>query len=208
MGKRVDEELLVAAADDERRGYRYRLVAGMAAVVVEKGYAATTIADIVRRARVSKRTFYQNFGDKEECFLASFSSSSRFLRRQVEDAAAGQDPWPDRIRAGVEAYLGALASQPALTRALLLEVPAAGPRAVALRRRELQRFADLLADLSRRAAPEFPGLRPLSPPICTALIGGINELIMLSVEEGRSAQLPELTGTIVELIAAVLSQPG
>jgi AcrR family transcriptional regulator len=195
----------VVATDDDRRGYRYRLVTGLAAAVVERGYPATTIADIVRHARVSKRTFYEHFADKESCFLAAYAAGSRMLRRAVEDAVEGEPVWTERVHAGVHAYLGALASQPALSRTLLLEVPAAGPRAIALRRRELGRFAQMIGDLARRDAAEHPDLRTLDADMCVALVGGINELTMLALEEGRVARLPELTPTVVDLIKAVLT---
>ncbi len=198
-------EIPVAAADDDRRGYRYRLVAGLATAVVERGYSATTIADIVRHARVSKRTFYEHFSDKESCFLAAYAAGSRLLRRAVEDAVEGETDWSQRVHAGVHAYLGALASQPALSRTLLLEVPAAGPRAIALRRRELGRFAQMIGDLARRDAAEHPDVRPPDAAMCLALVGGINELTMLAIEEGRESRLTELTPTVVDLIKAVLT---
>jgi AcrR family transcriptional regulator len=201
-------EVVAASAEDTVDRYRHRLVNGLASAVVAKGYPATTIADIVRYARVSKRTFYEHFADKEECFLASYAAASDYLLRLVDTAAADEDlPWPERIPAAVTAYLTALQSQPGLTRTLLLEVPAAGARAVALRRRQLQRFADLLHDLTARAAPAHPDLRPLSPGMCTALVGGINELILLAVEEGRAAQLTDLADTVADLIRAVLRAP-
>lgn len=188
---------------------RHRLVTGMATALVEKGYAATTIADIVRHARVSKRTFYEHFADKEECFLAAFGNAADYLLRLASAAAEAEGPWADRVHDAVRTYLTALQAEPALTRALLLELPAAGPRALALRRRHLQRFADLLHGLAARAAADDPGLSPLSPATCTALIGGINELTLLGVEEGRAARLTDLVDTAADLIGAALRhRPG
>jgi AcrR family transcriptional regulator len=183
---------------------RHRLVAGLATALVEKGYAATTIADIVRHARVSKRTFYEHFADKEECFLAAFANSADYLLRQTSAAAETDAPWPERVHAAVRTYLTALQAEPALTKALLLELPAAGSRALALRRRHLQRFADLLHDLAARVAVDNTDLRPLSPATCTALIGGINELTLVGVEEGRAARLADLVDTAADLIQAAL----
>ena len=184
---------------------RARLMNGMATAVVEKGYAATTIADIVRHAQVSKRTFYEHFADKQECFLASFTAASEFLLRLVHEATESDAPWPARYPAAISAYLSALQSHPAMTRTLLLELPAAGPRAVALRRRQLQRFADLLCENSARAAREHPGMRALTPELSTAIVGGINELVLLAVEEGRAAQVTDLTETATEMLRAVLT---
>ena len=65
-----------------RRGHRARLTGGLAAAIAEKGYAAVTIADVVRHARVSKRTFYEHFADKEACFLALYAETSDELHRR------------------------------------------------------------------------------------------------------------------------------
>ena len=71
---------------------RARLEAGLAEAIAEKGYAAATIADVVRHARVSKRTFYEHFADKEECFLALYSDSSDELLALIAEAAWGDEP--------------------------------------------------------------------------------------------------------------------
>ncbi|WP_213452230.1 TetR/AcrR family transcriptional regulator [Rhizomonospora bruguierae] len=188
-------------------GHRHRLTAGMAAAVTEKGYRATTIADVVRRAQVSKRTFYQHFADKQECFLASFADASEHLLRVVQAAGWRPLPWRERVSAAVTAYLAALDAHPAMTRGLTLELSAAGPRALALRREQLQRFADLLHDLLAEAAKEDRDLRVPAPAMCMALVGGINELVLLAIEEDAPGRLTDLAGTGTELIAAVLTAP-
>jgi len=183
---------------------RDRLFDGMAAALLEKGYAATTIADIVRHARVSKRTFYEHFVDKEACFLASFEHASDCLLAIVVEAATPHLPWREQVSAAVGGYLGALQSTPGMTRALLLELPAAGSRALALRRAYLGRFADLLGELTARAGKDHAELRPLTPAMCTALVGGINELVLLAVEEGQADHLTDLADTATDLIAAAI----
>ena len=180
-------------------------MAGMAAALDEKGYAAATIADIVRHARVSKRTFYEHFADKEDCFLASYRAASEHALQVVAAAAEGEGDWPERVRAAAHAYLAALQREPALTRTLLMEVHAAGPRALALRRTVLARFADLLCELVARARAEAPGLRELTPAMSAALVGGINELVLLAVEHGDAERLTELEETTADLVTAVLS---
>jgi AcrR family transcriptional regulator len=187
---------------------RARLTAGMAEAIADKGYAATTIADVVRRARVSKRTFYEHFADKEECFLALYSDSSDQLLGLIAEAAGGDEAWELRAEAAARAYFSRLASEPALTRAALVEIQAAGARALALRREVQRRYADLLVALSARAAAEEDGLRPLSPTMATAVVGGLNELMLEAVEEGREARLPELADAAVQLLRALLLRPG
>jgi AcrR family transcriptional regulator len=182
-----------------------RLLEGMADAITEKGYAATTIADVVRHARVSKRTFYEHFADKEACFLALYVFASESALGVIAEAARSDLPWRERIETSTRAYLDALAERPAVTRTLLVEIQAAGPRALELRRHVMQRFADQLRALHDEAREELPGLRVLSPALATALVGGINELCLLAVEQGRTDRLGDLTDTAVELLLAVLT---
>jgi hypothetical protein len=88
-----------------------------------------------------------------------------------------------------------------------MEIRAAGPRALALRRQVVQRFADMLRTLADEARRQNLELRPISPAVSTAIVGGINELMLLAVEEGRARELTGLSDTATELIRAVLSAP-
>src|SRR5919112_619662 len=111
---------------------RARLIDAMAAVVAEKGYAATTVADVVERAGVSRRTFYEQFADKEACFLAAYDVGLAAVLERIGSAveahpAAG---WGVRARSGVEAFLALLAAEPAFARALQIEFLTAGPAAL------------------------------------------------------------------------------
>jgi len=184
---------------------RGRLMRGLALSIVEKGYVATTIADVVRHARVSKRTFYEHFSDKEDCYLALYAAGNDLLLDVIAAAAAGPGTWRERVEAAARAYLTALAAMPALTRTFLLEIQAAGPRALAARRGMHARFAEHLRALTAQAAAEDPAITPLSPALATAVAGGINELMLQAVEEGRAGELADLTGVATELIVAVAS---
>lgn len=189
-----------------------RLVSGLAAAIVEKGYALVTIADIVRHARVSKRTFYEHFADKEACFLAGYAAVSRETLEILTTAAMREGlPWEERVLAAARTYLEALESQPELTRTYLLEIHAAGPRAVALRREVHQRFADALRMLVDVARKELPELRPLSPEMATALVGGVNELVLVAIGDGkrpalshRTTRLAHLAETAFDLFTSVV----
>jgi AcrR family transcriptional regulator len=180
-----------------------RLLEGMAEAITEKGYAATTIADVVRRARVSKRTFYEHFPDKESAFLALYSEASDEMLGIIAGALVGDAPWRERVDAGVRAYFAELAAHPALTRTFLVEIQAAGPRALALRRDVLRRFADGLRAIAEAVRREDPGVRALPPAVAMAAVGGINELLLQAVEDEGAASLPKLTDTAVEFLAAV-----
>jgi AcrR family transcriptional regulator len=131
---------------------RLRLVRAMAEVMAEKGYARTSVADILRRARVSRETFYELFDSKEDCFMSAFDEAYRGIGEALAAGAGGE------LAAGgaggravldivLEHYLAALASEPDLARVFLIEVYAAGPKAME-RRLELQRgLVEVLAQL-------------------------------------------------------------
>ncbi|HWD43705.1 MAG TPA: TetR/AcrR family transcriptional regulator [Actinomycetota bacterium] len=184
--------------------HRLRLLEGMAAAVNEKGYAATTIADVARHSRVSKRTFYEHFADREACFLACYAHGGELALGAVAAAAGRGGPWPERVRAATRAYLAVLGTHPALTRTLLVEVHAAGLRALALRRAVLGQFAGLLCELVEAGRRDHPRLPELTPAMSTALVGGINELVLSTVEEDGADRLDQLEETIVSFVESVL----
>jgi AcrR family transcriptional regulator len=184
--------------------HRARLEDGLAAAIAEKGYAACTIADVVRHARVSKRTFYEHFADKESCYLALYEEKSEELLGLIGTAASLNAPWEERLSAAARAYFERVAEEPTLMRAALLEIQSAGPAARAVRRDVQRRYAELLRGLSATAAAERPDLRELPPALATAVVGGLNELMLEAVEAGREASLGELAGAATELIQAVL----
>jgi len=191
----------------EEEATRRRVVDGLAASIVEKGYVTTTIADIVRHARVSKRTFYEHFRDKEECFLEGYRTVSEETLAIIAQAAAAPGTWETRAYVAARAYLEALETFPALTRTYLVEVYAAGPRALEQRRLVHGRFAELLRALSEAARAEEPGLRALSPAMATAVVGAIHELVLVELENGRGGRLVDLADTATELLVAVVAPP-
>jgi AcrR family transcriptional regulator len=191
-------------ATDGTITHERRVLEGMAEAITEKGYAGTTIADVVGHARVSKRTFYEHFPDKESAFLALYSEASDEMLAVIADAiTAGDAPWRERLENGVRAYLTELAAHPTLTRTFLVEILAAGPRALALRRDVLRRFADGLRAIVELVRQEDPRVAPLSPTVAMAAIGGMNELLLQAIEDRGAQSLPGLIDTAVEFLSAV-----
>ena len=195
-----------AVADAQRRG---RILWGLAACVAEKGYQANTIADIARAARVSKTVVYAHFRDKEHCLLELYARANDNVLATVqeaqEEARVAGLPWRDRLRAGIGAYLEALAAGPAVAWAALVEVQAAGRPALALRRGMIDRYVDLISEVADRLAREYPDeVRPLSRELVLAAVGGINELILARVERGEAELIAEdaevATATVVGLL--------
>ena len=165
--------------------------------------AGATIADIVRHARVSKRTFYEHFADKEACFVAAYRELSEQTMQAIAAAVDFERPWDEQIAAAVRVYLGVLDSRPKLTRALFLGVHAAGARGIGLRREVLERFAELTRGFVAEARKRQPELRPLTPAMATAMVGGMNELMLLKVE--KQMRMADLAETAVTLWKAVVA---
>src|SRR5437870_37717 len=92
-----------------RESQRRRLLDAITGAVAEKGYEATTVADVISRAGVSRATFYEFYSDKDECFSAAYDSVIDQLLQGVSSAYLGDAPWPERIRAGLHALLRYLA---------------------------------------------------------------------------------------------------
>ncbi|MCW2641346.1 MAG: Transcriptional regulator, TetR family [Dactylosporangium sp.] len=189
---------------------RTDLTHGLAAAVSEKGYAASTIADIVAHARVSKRTFYEHFADKEECLMALYADACDQLMTVLRTAGSADQAWRERVRVAVTAYLSAMESLPAVNRMLLVEMQAAGPRAYRLRQEKQRQFADTLVAIVEQGRPANPEIPPLSPAMAIALVGGLNELLMQAVDpytrtDAATAPLTSLDDTVIQLVSAVLA---
>ena len=185
---------------------RGRMLGAMADAVAEKGYAGTTVADVVAGAGVSRKTFYEHFRDKEECFLAAFDTGVDMLLEAIMAAQPrGDGGWLELTRARVRAYLQSLSSEPAFARTFLIEVFAAGPRALERRADVLRRFAHLFRDLHVEARRQFPQLPPVPEPIYIAAVGATNELVSDFARAGRTAALPELEDTLVYLQVALFA---
>lgn len=188
---------------------RDRVMEGLAASIVEKGFAATTIADVARCAGVSKRTFYETFPDKNACFLALYREASTFVLAALRKAAPAAAPWPERIQAVASAYLTALRRRPALTRAFFLELNVAGAPALAARREVLGAFAKFLCDIAAEGHRSQPSaVRAMSPAMGLALAGGINELVLLCSERSRAVLLDDVKDTACSLILALTWSEG
>src|SRR5436305_6999878 len=137
---------------------RGRMLEAIANAVAEKGYASATVADVVSRAGVSRKTFYEHFRDKEECFLAAFDAGVELLLAAILEAQPDGPGWLALTRARVRAYLGTLAEEPAFARTFLLEVFAAGPRAIERRADVLERFERVLRELYDETRHELSDL--------------------------------------------------
>ncbi|MDV3123757.1 TetR/AcrR family transcriptional regulator [Mycobacterium sp. 21AC1] len=166
-------------------GFRPRLLDGLAAAIEAKGYRDTTVADIVRYARTSKRTFYDQFGSKEDCFIELLRANNAALVTRIRDAVDPEASWRDQIDHAVGAYVDHIRAAPAITLSWIRELPALGSAARPLQRAALRELTDLLIDLSDSAGFHRAGLPQLTRPMAIILLGGLRELTALIVEDGR-----------------------
>ena len=194
------------AREEVLASQRGRMLEAMALAVAEKGYPATTVGDVVGRAGVSRKTFYEHFEDKEDCFLAAWDAGVEILITTVARATVeAEGDWRERLRAGARAYLETLAAEPAFARTFLIEVLAAGPRALDRRAEIHARFAELLRSLHERSRAEDPELPRLPDAVFAATVAAVNELVGDRVRQGRTAELPELEPVISYLELAFLA---
>lgn len=175
---------------------RERLIAGLAEAVAEKGYAAVTLSDIVRHAKVSRRVFYANFESKEQCFLASFEVVVGHLRELIGEAVEGIDTWPEQAVAATRAVLAFLAAEPDLARLCLVESRAAGPAVAARFNEAVGEMAPFLA----RGRAERPEGERLPASTEDSTIGALVSLASRKVVAGEAPLLEELTPDCAELV--------
>lgn len=168
---------LAAARDGSVSPGRARLLDAVARLTAEHGYAAATVADVVRAAGVSRSTFYEEFRSKEELFLESYRHGVDVLVARVAQAVAGEQDWRAQLRAGVRAYLAALADEPQFARAYLIEVHAAGPAALDARAEALRRFAARYEQTFAAARRENPGRRTPPKEALLVLCAGTEQLL-------------------------------
>jgi AcrR family transcriptional regulator len=165
---------------------RNRIHRAMVEVVAARGYPATRVVDVIGVAGVSRKTFYELFESKEDCFLAAYDVLLEKLLREITDAFESRQgaPWAERVAAALEVLLEHLAQHPDEARFAIVEALAAGPKALARRDSALRQFTGFLEAGRSNAAIELPGIASL------AVAGGINELLYSEILHGAAAGLP------------------
>jgi AcrR family transcriptional regulator len=190
---------------------RARMLDAVTRTVARKGYSRTTVADVVGLAGVSRRTFYEQFKDREDCFLAAYDTGCEVLIGNLVEASLAQGPqagWRQVLQAAIESYLATLAGDPEFARTFLVDILGAGPAAVERRRRVHERFVEQYLILSRRAAREEAELGDVPEIYLRALVGGIAELVQQHLLTGDAEALPELAPVLVQLVTAVIRGAG
>jgi AcrR family transcriptional regulator len=180
---------------------RARILGAMFDVACERGAASVSVADVVERSGVSRRTFYESFSDREDCFLAAFQDALASAGERVLPAYESQGKWHEQIRAGLTALLAFIDEEPTIGRLLIVESLSGGPRV-------LQRRGEILAAVTRAIDEGRGEPRAADPPMLSAegIVGGVLTVIHSRLPasprtgEAEHALLAELIGPLMSMI--------
>ncbi len=195
--------------EEVERSQRDRLLLGAAEAVAEKGFAATTVADILSRAGVSRTTFYQLFDDKLDCFLAANAMAADVLTATMAAEVrslgqAGDLTALDRLDRMLSAYLGTLADNHVLARVFLVEVYAAGTEAIERRRSSLDAFVGLVADTLLGPGGIGTDERD-ARAVAEVLVAAVSSMVTNAVGVGDGHRLEEMHGPLMAVTARILA---
>ncbi|HEX6470437.1 MAG TPA: TetR/AcrR family transcriptional regulator [Streptosporangiaceae bacterium] len=192
-----------ATRRDDTGGFRRRLLDGLAASIEDKGYRTTTVADIVRRARTSRRTFYEHFSGKEACFVALITHANAEMIHDIVAAVDRSAPWANQVRQAVEAWIACSEAEPALVLSWIRDVPSLGDAARRVQREVMEAFVETIQTFCDtdewRAAG---GAGPVPRQLVIMLLGGLRELIATTVEDG--GRMGDVTEVAVQASIALL----
>jgi AcrR family transcriptional regulator len=176
---------------------RARIMLALAEAMTEKGYADTSVADVLKRARVSRETFYERYDSKLDCFLQSFDAAAHLLLASVDGALSPIGARGEVLERGMGAYLDVLLAQPALARLFLVESYAAGPAAIERRAAVQARIVDAVVDLL--------GLDADAERIAArALVAYVGTAVTVPLARNDVAALAALRPTLIETARALL----
>ncbi|HXP29029.1 MAG TPA: TetR/AcrR family transcriptional regulator [Solirubrobacteraceae bacterium] len=182
---------------------RVRLALAMIDSIGDDGYRATRVADVIARAGVSRKTFYENFENKQELLLWTFDVIAAELTRRLEGAYRETDGWPGRVEAAIGALFGSAIENPGALRLSLLEIAAAGPPGIERRERSIGRYERFLHDALSLA----PGEGTVSDTILKAVIGGFNRVLYRRVQGDEAAVLMALVPDLSTWAASYYPAP-
>jgi AcrR family transcriptional regulator len=181
-----------------RASQRDRMLAACLRAVAEKGYGNFTVADVIAGAGVSRETFYEHFNGKEECFLAAYELSVDAVLGAMTQADPGGEQEPlERYDRMMRGYLELMAHPDGYARVFLVDVYAAGERALRRRREVMDRFAEVVAELvgARSAADRFA---------CEALVAAVSSMVTVRVAAGDLDGIPKLRRPIMDVARRLL----
>jgi AcrR family transcriptional regulator len=177
------------------RNQRQRILAAVAEATAARGYARMSVEDVVRRAGVSRRTFYELFTNKDQVFLEAYDQAATLLLAGVRAANEGESGFAERVAAGFRAFLESLEASPDFARMCIVEVMAAGPEAVARRTAVMGEFAALMEET---AAAELDSQGGVPAIHAQTIVAGVYEAVYRMVAAGETGRLTTLLPDLVE----------
>lgn len=174
-----------------------RLLQALAEVVADKGLGAVTVADVVRVAGVSKRTFYEHFADKDVCFLTLYRLASASALDTLRAALQPALPWQTQVETALRAYFAHLSAGPRLLRTLFVEIHHLGEAGAVARREVMTSLAGFMCETVNR---DRPAEQALSPAMAMAAVGAITELVLQAIERNEQAELERLVPVASDIV--------
>jgi AcrR family transcriptional regulator len=192
LGAERDPLTTIPAVRGRSADPRTRVLDAMIATVSYRGYDRTTMERVLQTAAVAAAVFEEHFDDKQDCFLRALDELVARVEERVCERVERKEPWPERVRSGLEALLGALTEDPDGARVILVECLSVG-RAAEERHRALVRIFPQLLEEGR-----FHSANPdhLPPGTSEALVGGIVAILHRRALEDRTGELPRLVGDL------------
>jgi len=179
-----------------RRPPRDRILEAMLLASGELGYERIAVRNVIERAGTSRATFYKHFADREDCFAQAHRDAGEWLYRRMVGSAKRQGSWREGVRAGLAELLEFCANRPAIAKALLIEVHAAGERSLAQRRDLMERLSRAL-DSARREIPS----RQAPPPVASDfIVGAIDTLLSAKLLDGDAERAPEMLPGLLHFV--------
>jgi AcrR family transcriptional regulator len=185
-----------------RAEFRRRLLDGMAQAIGEQGFRESTVGDVVRHARTSRRTFYEHFVSKQECFIALLHESNTGMVRDIAAAVDPRAPFDTQVRQAIEAWIASSQAQPDITLSWIREIGSLGDDGRQFQRESLEEFVALIRNLTDTEELRAAGIVPPPRQFAVLLVGGLRELIATTVEDG--ADIGDLTDVAVHATRALL----
>jgi AcrR family transcriptional regulator len=182
---------------------RERLLASMILTVSELGYTSLTVQNVLTRAGISRPTFYEQFEDKEDCFLAAFDSAAARMRQRIEAAVAAEATagWREQLRSGIAELLRFIAEEPEDARTVIVEARASSPAGLRRRDELLDSYATCIDALVREELEETP-----SAIAAAGVVGGIESVLYSRLQRGETGNLGALLPSLMYF--AVLAYAG
>jgi AcrR family transcriptional regulator len=208
---KIDDQLLIPAGrhtltpDEVGQRQRERLLRAMVICASERGYADTTIADVVRVARTSRSAFYEHFADKEDCFLAAYKQmTASFIKASLE-AAGAVEGWQAKLDAGIATYFHFMAEHPEVAVSTVVEIHSAGRGALQARSRALKQWMGTIQGLPVLARREGVKLPELDEAGYAAIVLTAEAYVHDYARRGRVARVKEMTRAVQALAHSLLA---